>query len=61
MGGAGIGQLLFGWLMQYHTGLLSQTYTTADFQFAMWMFPMAALIALLAVLISRETYCKEKK
>lgn len=61
MGGAGIGQLLFGWLMQYHTGLLSQTYTTADFQFAMWMFPMAALVALLAVLLSRETYCKEKK
>ena len=59
MGGAGVGQLLFGWLMQYHIGLLSQTYTTTDFQFAMWMFPMAAMIALLAVLLSRETYCKD--
>lgn len=58
MGGAGVGQVLFGWLMQHHAGMNTQNYSVADFQYAMWMFPVAAIAALIAVLLSRETYCK---
>ncbi|MBA2657680.1 MAG: MFS transporter [Tatlockia sp.] len=58
MGGGGVGQVLFGWLMQHHAGLVNQNYTVADFQYAMWMFPLTAVAALLAVLFTRETYCK---
>ena len=58
MGGGGVGQVLFGWLMQSHAGTVDQQYTVADFQFAMWMFPIAAIAALLAVLLTRETNCK---
>lgn len=58
MGGGGVGQVLFGWLMAHHAGSAIQAYTIADFQFAMWMFPIAAFAALIAVLMTRETYCK---
>ena len=57
MGGAGVGQVLFGWLMTYHAHNATQ-YTVADFQFALWIFPIAAVAALIAVLLTRETYCK---
>lgn len=58
MGGGGVGQVLFGWLMTHHAGIVKAQYTVTDFQFAMWMFPITALAALLAVFIARETYCK---
>ncbi|MCL5272719.1 MAG: MFS transporter [Gammaproteobacteria bacterium] len=58
MGGGGIGQVLFGYLMSRHAGSTVTEYTVADFQFAMWMFPIAAIAALIAVLMTRETYCK---
>ena len=58
MGGGGVGQVLFGWLMAHHAGAAVTHYTVADFQFAMWMFPIAAVAALVAVLMTRETYCK---
>ncbi len=57
MGGAGVGQVLFGMLMQHHADMITQ-YTVADFQFAMWMFPIATVVALLAILLTRETNCK---
>jgi sugar phosphate permease len=57
MGGAGIGQVLFGWLMQQHAGLGTQQYALPDFQFAMAMFPIASIVALIAILFARETYC----
>lgn len=57
MGGAGIGQVLFGFLMQQHAGPTAQNYTVADFQYAMWIFPLTAIAALLAVLLTRETCC----
>ncbi|WP_028389610.1 MFS transporter [Legionella fairfieldensis] len=57
MGGAGVGQVLFGFLMQQHAGT-AQHYTRADFQYAMWIFPLTAIVALIAVLLIRETYCK---
>lgn len=57
MGGAGVSQVLFGWLMQHHAGIVTQQYTVADFQYAMWMFPITLVIALLAIVFARETYC----
>lgn len=58
MGGGGIGQVLFGSLMHQHAGIATQHYGITDFQFAMWMFPIAAVIALVAILLTRETYCE---
>ena len=58
MGGGGVGQVLFGLLMQHHAGASTLSYTVADFQYAMWIFPLTAVAALLAVLLTRETYCK---
>ncbi len=56
MGTGGVGQVLFGWLMAYHAGIDTQRYVVSDFQFAMWMFPVAIIIALLAMIFIRETY-----
>ncbi|MGL5743064.1 MAG: MFS transporter [Legionella sp.] len=58
MGGGGVGQILFGWLIAHHAGAGVTNYSVADFQFAMWMFPITAIAALVAVLMTRETYCK---
>lgn len=58
MGGGGVGQVMFGWLMTHHAGTAVTQYSVADFQYAMWMFPIAAIVALVAVLMTRETYCK---
>ena len=58
MGGGGLGQVLFGLLMQHHAGMVNSGYTIADFQFAMWMFPIAVVVALLAIVLTRETNCE---
>lgn len=58
MGGAGIAQVLFGWLMSYHASNTTSAYTVADFQCAMWIFPIAVVLAFIAVLLTKETYCK---
>lgn len=58
MGGGGVGQVLFGWLIQNHAGAHALQYTVADFQFAMWMFPIAVVVALFAILLTRETHCR---
>jgi len=59
MGGGGVAQVLFGWLMQHHhVGKVAEQYTIQDFQYALWIFPIAILIALLALGFTRETYCK---
>ncbi|MGC1182464.1 MAG: MFS transporter [Legionella sp.] len=58
MGGGGVGQVLFGWLMAHHTETAVMSYTASDFQFAMWMFPITAVAALIVALLTRETYCK---
>ncbi len=60
MGGGGVGQVLFGLLMQHHIGAAGTQYAIADFEYAMWMFPLAIVIALVAVLMTRETYCLRK-
>ena len=65
MGGAGVAQVLFGWLMQHHAsqksiGSAVSVYSTTDFQYAMWMFPLAAGLALLVMGLTRETNCKNQ-
>jgi hypothetical protein len=35
-------------------------YTVSDFEFALWIFPIAAVAALIAVVLTRETYCKRQ-
>ena len=65
MGGAGVAQVLFGWLIEHHAnqrqlGSLMGLYRVADFQYAMWMFPLAAVLALVAVILTHETYCKNQ-
>ncbi|MFA5960769.1 MAG: MFS transporter [Tatlockia sp.] len=57
MGGGGVGQILFGSLMKHHAVGATPHYAVTDFQYAMWIFPLAAVAALLAVLLTRETYC----
>ena len=57
MGGGGVGQVVFGQLMQAHAGAASQSYSAIDFQFALWMFPVATVVALLGLIATRETYC----
>ncbi len=57
MGGAGVGQVLFGYLMTYHAKH-EHLYTISDFQFAMWIFPITAVLALLAICLTKESYCK---
>lgn len=60
MGGGGCAQILFGWLMQQHVGAGTQAYRLVDYQFAMGMFPVAAALALLAVCVMRETFCRRQ-
>lgn len=58
MGGAGVAQVLFGELLDWHwQGLVSQgqpVYTVADYQFAMWLFPAVFLIGLIAIYKAKE-------
>ena len=58
MGGGAVGQVLFGWLMAHHAATVEPVYSFADFQYAMLMFPVTAFAALVAVLLTRETFCK---
>ncbi len=58
MGGGGVGQILFGILMRQHADVMTTHYTVAHYQFAMWMFPTATALAVMSVLLIRETYCK---
>lgn len=59
MGGGGAGQLLFGWLLQYHANSIQKVYQVSDFQFAIWMFPLAIVVALIAlVFIVQKKACE---
>lgn len=56
MGSAGLAQVLFGWLMDFHGS--GQDVLAQDFQFAFWIFPIATILALIAGLFLNETNCK---
>jgi len=66
MGGAALAQILFGKLLDLSwNGLLGEDgqriYSSLDYQHAMWMFPVAIGIGLLAALLLKETYCRKKE
>lgn len=58
MGGAGVAQVIFGELLDWHwQGALfngQPLYSAGDYQFAMWLFPVTFLIGLIAVLFTKE-------
>ncbi|MCR9192043.1 MAG: MFS transporter [Gammaproteobacteria bacterium] len=56
MGSAGLAQILFGWLMEYHSH--AAAISTNDFRFAFWIFPITTFVAFLAGILLRETNCK---
>jgi MFS family permease len=59
MGSAGLAQVLFGWLMMYHSHTTS--IQISDLRFAFWIFPVATAISFVAGLALRETHCKSLK
>ncbi len=62
MGAAALAQPLYGWLLDLEwSGKIVNhiaVYTPSNFQIAMAMFPIAFIIALAAVLLSKETHCQ---
>jgi sugar phosphate permease len=58
VGGGAVAQLLFGWLMNQHAAVLGVQDNVADFQYAMWLFPLSMVVALVCVMLMRETHCK---
>lgn len=59
MAGGGVGQIVFGLLMG--PAVTGQQYNIANYQTAMLMFPITAIIALIAVGLARETFCKPNR
>lgn len=59
MSGGGVAQVLFGKIMQNTTGNVAMQYSVDSFKQAMLIFPITALIAIIATLFIRETYCKQ--
>ena len=62
MGGAGLAQVLYGALLDWHwDGTLlehARVYSAENYHFAMWMFPIAFIISLIAVALSKESKCQ---
>lgn len=56
-GSGGVGQILFGGLLQRHAGFGVHHFTSLDFQYAIIMLPIAAVISGLMILGIEETYC----
>lgn len=59
MGGGAVGQIAFGQLMQHNAGVASQVYRAVDFQYALWLFPVTIFFAIIALGLTRETYCRQ--
>lgn len=61
MGGQGIFHPFFGILVDHHAKLHHEStsgYIASDVNWAMWIFPICFVVALLAAVYMRETYCK---
>lgn len=56
-GCGGLGQVLFGALLQHHAGFIAHHFSSLDFQYAIIMLPIAAAISCLMMLGIDETYC----
>lgn len=63
-GGIGIFQPFFGYLMDKHMLMrvhhLSTHYVASDFSWAMWVFPIGFVLAILCVAGLKETHCKQR-
>lgn len=64
MGGGALFQPIFGWIMDSHwNGLMVdgvRQYSLSSFQPALMILPIAFFIGLLAILLTKETYCQTK-
>lgn len=60
MGGAAVAQVLFGWLLSHQDTNINISHTVPNFHFAMWLFPITTLLALAALILTKETYCQHK-
>jgi MFS family permease len=64
MGGAGVGQVLFGKLLDWQwDGLMNagqRVYSALDYHTAMMMFPTAFILGLIALLFANETLTEDK-
>jgi MFS family permease len=57
MGGGMLAQMLFGYLLSFK-GADTAHLSVAQFQFAMYLFPVSVLIAIIAMVLLRETNCR---
>lgn len=64
IGGGAVFEPVFGKIMDWHWNgqMLAGVpfYSAADYQFAMWMFPIGFIVSLIAALFIRETFCKNE-
>lgn len=63
-GGDAIFQPFFGYLLDKHMLFraheISQNFMPSDFDWALWLFPIGFILAILFVFLIPETYCKQK-
>ncbi len=59
MSGGGFGQILFGFIMD--SGNIESQYIASNYQHAMLIFPVTAIIALIAAALMKETFCSLQK
>lgn len=64
MGGAGVAQVVFGALLDWNwngaMSGISRLYSPENFNFAMKMFPISIIVAIVAISLTYETHCKNK-
>jgi len=65
MGGAGLGQQVFGYLIDLHWAHVVKNniaiYSVSDFKLALWLFPITLLIAFILAYLVKETFCKQQQ
>ena len=63
-GGDAIFQPFFGYLLDRHMLMraheISQNFMPSDFDWALWLFPIGFILAIIFVFLIPETYCKQK-
>ncbi|HLD17086.1 MAG TPA: MFS transporter [Coxiellaceae bacterium] len=60
--GQGLFQPLFGFLIDWHTHDVHHgavIYSASDFHWAMWLFPIGLIVALMAAFALHETHCQQ--
>lgn len=58
MGSAAVAQVIFGWLIDYHSKQNIIVNQVADIQYAMLLFPITIFLSLIASMLIKETNCK---